>query len=617
VARFTGTVGQTRRPAAHKEEDTRDWPSELRLAVRSIPAGLPPATPDEARRLLRRPGVTYGEAPVEEVRLREHPYGLHGRYVARYGGSIRVSRGGEWLWRVISFGPSFLFVDGREVLSAKRNRRRTWSLRVQQTEAAARLSAGTHSVECLYFNTGAPPYLDLLARPPGQEGFEPLAETYWVKHRRPAKVVLTDAAGRPFPFLLTTTVRPATAVGTDVRSRVLLRPCLDEAPSAGCRIAVDGREVESDHGLGSVWLAAGSHTATLDVVGPQGKRTQATQTLVVRHGHQVEPLDLQVDASALPVFAYSGNGRRLQVALRSGNAHPLRIRYVLRNPKGHGPGEVGLLQVGPTHGAVLGWDETMPRADATPMRKILSFSVWGHPVATEKVVLLPFKAWPGTTMAARAGSLHGPGGERLVLVKRWQVRTTPTWPLVRWVSERLHRSPKSRTVLVAGLPGDSSGWRAYRHTLDALRSRNVTVHSSPSVPAPWPCLHDFAALRHVLASKKPHLAVISLGWWDAVVGTPLETFSRAVDFSLAFARARCRRVVVVLPGRRTGTSLRQPYVVAAQEVARRHGVACVEAWGKGDAGTGEGAKSRSGFRWPPLAAQRELVRRVSKIIKER
>jgi hypothetical protein len=129
----------------------------------------------------------------------------------------------------------------------------------------------------------------------------------------------------------------------------------------------------------------------------------------------------------------------------------------------------------------------------------------------------------------------------------------------------------------------------------------------PSQPAPWPCIGDVAALRKSVADSAPDAVVLSPGWLDAVYGTPVDLFAQAVDFAVAIARQRCRRVVVVLPGNLGQQDFRHAYAEAVQDVARRHQVACIEPWADSAAAPEQGA---AGYRWPSAAAQRAFADRT-------
>lgn len=590
-------------PSGPGEPRGKAWPEELALSVRGLRTGRPPATPREAQEALRSARPLYGEGRVARLHLRQNPYGLHGRYVARYAGTLEVRRGGTWTFRVRAGGPSFLSVDGRERLAAARRNRRRWGLRVHGTDAAVPLAAGRHAVECLYVNLGGPPHLEVLARAPGAEDFEEIAPSAWFAFERPEETRLLDAGGKPVPFLVFEPAGPARSVGDEVRCRGVARVL---GGGAGGRIAVDGKEVGRGEGVFPLWLCPGAHRAVL--TGPGG--TRVVQAFAVPVPAWTEPFRVRLDAVSLPSFAYAGNERRLHLAVRIEGrpSPPVEGRVTMEN--GARTAQSGRLT---GKGQVVDgvtWLATVPDAGGAPLWQAVALTVWGRELARQKVAFVPLDGLGGVRPVADAGRLWTADGAALVLVKPWPVPGQKTWPLVRWAWGKAQGRPAVRSLLVAGPPADGPGWTAGARVAAAFRGKGIHCRLVPSRDAPWPCVHDVVALNDALTAETPDAAVLAFGAWDAVVGTPVETFRRAIDFGVALARRRCRRVLVLLPGPVRGDSRRSPYAVAALDTARRHQIPWTEPWPEDTEG-----ESRTRIdRWPPAAAQKALAQRLCRAL---
>jgi len=622
VGRFDGVpapAGAADGGKAEGKTGADDWPRELTLAVRGLQSGHPPATPEEASRAARFARPLYGEDAAEEARLREHPFRLNGRYVARFSGSLRVAQGGSWRFRAQSFGPSFLFVDGRELLADPRGRRRSWSLRIEQSEASCSLSPGFHRVECLYFNISGPPYLDLLACPPGGDTFGPIPRTMWASYEQPQALSLSDADGRPVLFLLAQPAQPSLSLDGDVRTRVTLKPCGTGGREATYEVSLDGGPLGVGQGPFTVWLGEGTHVASVRAKGPDSTTAHAVQKIDVHSSQQVEPLEVRFDLGSLPSFLYSGARLRLHVPILTGNSIGVTAECAIDEHEAGQWQTLGTEAVEPERRGEVPWPVSVPQEGEGPKRAALSLRVWGREVAKERLVILPLGSPQQLGLTAVDGGLRGPDGEIVVLAKGWQSRETEqTWPLVKWAWRRVRTPPAPRSVIVVGLPGDDAEWEGIRPALDeAFRPHNSACEMLSSQPAPWPCLYDVAALRRRLHSSAPDAVVLSPGWWDAVVGTPMETFTRAVDFALAMARQKSGRVVVLLPGICREQDPRRPYVEAAQEVAHRHKVPCTMAWETPAGAPAEASMGDVEWRWPLPAAQRKVAERLVELVFKR
>ena len=621
VARFGGrpTAGAPGGAKPDGSQDTKGLPQELTLSVSGLPSGHPPATPEEARRLARSARPLYGEEAMGQVRLREHPFGLNGRYVARFSGALRIGQAGPWRFRVQSFGPCFLFVDGRELLAGPRDNRRSWSLRIEQSEAACTLSAGVHTIECLYFNVSGPPYLDLLASPPAGEGFGPAAESMWVRYEEPEALSLCAPDGKPVPFLRARQARPSVSFNGEVRTQVTLAPCYAPGEQASYRVTLEGKAESAGPDALVAWLRPGFHTARVEALRGGEAVPRAVQRVRVTPSAFAEALDVRLDLACFPAFSYGGNRQLFHIAVRTSNSIPHRVEYAVREEGEQRPVVEGSVVPTAQHGATIVWPAVVPEEGGKPRRAAVELRVWGREVGRAELLLLPLGAPGKLDVVASGGSFRGPRGEAIALTKSWQSGEPDIeWAIPRYVAHRLRSSPAPRSVVVVGLPGGEPEWDGLDAALkSAFGPRGAACEVIPFPAAPWPCLHDVAALRKRLAAAPPDAAVVSLGWWDAAVGTPVDTFAQAVDFAIALARGSCGRVVVVLPGRRGEGDGRLPYTEAAREVAKRHRVPFLELQETPEAGDGGRGGAQAERRWPSPSAQQELARRAAELVFKR
>jgi len=569
-------------------------PSAVRRYTWRITGGGPPTTVEALRERMRNNVELAGADSLAQMSSRANPQatGEDTFYIAAYESHCHVGLGGLYRFSLDTYGPSFVFIDGR--LAAQRQ---GFFMQTGQWEHRGKieLEAGYHHLVMFAVESGQRQVSRLGWQPITAKVYGPTPASFYVTHVGGDAVGYDTREARGLPFF-TCSLAPRSVVVEGKRAYQFVQLHNHTPFGRDDALAQTAWEWELPDGEKSRQRSPG-HLFGLPEKGepaafPVVLRAFRAGELVGQYERIVhcdprprQPLRLSLDIVSFSNIVYADERTSIAVRLRNATLSPLVLRAVGRLESG-GKSEIILrrhVHIGAENEDFCILPIDMKQLDPKRATVELGFDLAGQEVRRVAMRIIPSPE--GLAGLRRGlGALFDDEGRRVMICSEIEDRDRH----LRWVfynylrDEVIPRSRKTRTrVLLFGdrmanpVRPDQS-FTDYVALLDArLKAEGRQLTFAERSVGLLPTLADLILFAKTVGQLEtfPDIIILSPGLADVVQASGERDVVRSVDVLIDVVRKRAPRtkIVIVSPPPYPGNPrLSKHYTEALAKLAREH-----------------------------------------------